>query len=510
MSTVANSTNIRRSLVQPISAASGRRLDGSAGGLAPKFDRPTRHALYVGLALSLLWMTSFAVGFKTILGVLTAAGFALAIIGLKKPLLGVLGIGIICSLDSLMRVYLMTGGLLRYNTFNYLLYVVILIALPIQLRQKDPQTRLLQGFTLLLAIEMLVSPSIRMGILHMMNLVSVFGLLVYFYRCRRYPHVWYMLGITVGLMSAMTGFAFLFNTENLSYSSVDELAYLDPDYRDPNFIDPNALGYVYLTGIFSLCIALSSVRRSSRSMTMPLLALLAVNFCWIVLVGSRGSMLVASSCLIYVLASLRSNSRRFKFAVVAAVGVLFILNFFPQLLDRSIGRVNKLLDNNYTAAQRTSARSDLAVGAWRLFLKHPLGVGTGGYKKSWARLEVDDLHSRQVGQEKAAHSAWLKTLAENGVPGFILFSIFVFSFAYFGIKQRRRGAMPIGILVTVILSCAFISTEFQSKGIWFIVAATIIYLHHRYEIPNEIRHRSAAPQFPSSSSSHHRPATPIP
>jgi O-antigen ligase len=196
-------------------------------------------------------------------------------------------------------------------------------------------------------------------------------------------------------------------------------------------------------------------------------------------------MLVGSGCVIYVLFSLRSGSRRFKFIAVAALAVLFVVNVFPNFLDRSFGRIEKLMNSNYTAAQRTSARSDLAIGAWRLFLKHPLGVGTGGFKKSWATLEVNDLTSNQVGEEKAAHSAWGKVLAENGLPGFILFSMFVFSFAYYGFKQRRRGAMPIGVLVSVMLSCAFVATEFQSKGIWFISAATIVYLQYRQRHPGE-------------------------
>ena len=470
-----------------------------APALGSRIDRESKLALYVGCGLALLWLCSFTIGFKTVLGVLSVAGFALAVIGLQRPSLGLIGIGILCSLDSLMRVYLMKGGWLRYNTFNYWLLFVMVISLPMVFRHKDPNSKLLQAFSALLALELAISPSVRDGLLHLLNLVTVFGLSIYFYRCRRFPHIWYSLGISIGLMSALTGLAFFLNNENLAFWTVDERAYSDPDFADPNYIDPNALGYVFLTGLFSLCVALAWTRRTDKSL-LPILVLLAVNTCWVMLVGSRGSILVASSCAIYVLFSMRSGTRRFKVISVFALSGLLVVNAFPMLLERSVHRVNKLMDDQYSAAERTSARSDLVIGAWRLFRKHPLGVGTGGYKKSWASLEVRDLGSSQAGHEKAAHSAWTKTLAENGLPGFLLFAAVVFSFAYVGIQQARGGSMPLGILVTVTLTSAFVSTEFTSKGIWFIVAATIAYLHYRCELPVQHDPRNQPSRLPASPS----------
>ena len=462
--------------------ASLRRATWLSGGL--RLDRQSRTTLGCGIALSLVSAAGLVIGFKVALGVITAAGFALAVAGLRRPMLGALGIGVLCSLDSLIRVYLMTGGLLRYNTFNYWLILVILFSLPIQFKLKDVQTRLLQFLVLLLTIQMVIAPSMRTAILHMLNLVTAFGLLAYFYRCRKNPHAWYVLGVSIGMLSAMTGFALFFNQDGLSFSTVDELAYLDPDYRDPNYIDPNALGYTFLVGVFSLCLAMSSVRSAGRRAMTPLLVLLGINFCWILLVGSRGSMLVGSCCLVYVMALQRSGSVRFRVALIALAAVLLVVNVFPQYLDRSFGRVEKLLDSRYTAAQRTSARSDLAIGAWRLFLKYPLGVGTGGFKKSWSELDVSDLRSSQAGEEKAAHSAWVKTLSENGLPGFLLLAAFVGSFAYIGFKQQSSGMLPIGVLVTVMLSSAFLSTEFQSKGIWYVVATSTVFLNYRARLPS--------------------------
>ncbi len=152
------------------------------------------------------------------------------------------------------------------------------------------------------------------------------------------------------------------------------------------------------------------------------------------------------------------------------------------------------MDDEYTAAQRTSSRSDFAIGAWRMFLESPLGVGTGGFEKSWARLDnTEGLSKSKVGKEKAAHSAWLKTLAENGFPGIIIFTALILSFVYAGFQKGQAATIAVGLLVTTTLSLCFLSTQFQSKGIWFIVAAGIVFLHHRRELFHQPKSRRRRP-----------------
>tara|TARA_R110002073_G_scaffold157241_4_gene312546 strand:- start:8892 stop:10388 length:1497 start_codon:yes stop_codon:yes gene_type:complete len=444
----------------------------------PKNSRAENAALWIGVAVALLWLSTVIVGFKAALGVITLCGFVMAIVGLRHPLIGVLGVSAICSVDALSRVFLMTTGVLRYNTFNYWLVLVILLTIPLQLRQKDPHTRLLQFFVFILFGGLILTPGLKDGILHLLNLVSVFGLLAYFYRCRNYSHVWYVLGISIGTLSAIGGFAFFFMQDELSFVEA-RAEYVAKDIIDRNYIDPNALTYFFLTGIFATCFAIAGKSKEGRART-TLLVLFAVNCCWAFLVGSRGGILVASACILFVLTSVRSNTKRFKFIVVGVLAVVIVINAFPNLRDRSMGRIDKLFDDQYTAAERTSSRSDFAIGAWRIFLENPLGIGTGGFKRGWANLKnTDGLGKRKLGVEKAAHSAWLKTLAENGVPGIVVFAAFVFSFAYIGWEYRRRGDLPLGLLVTMTLTSAFTSTQFQAKGIWFIVAAAIVFLHHR-------------------------------
>jgi len=167
------------------------------------------------------------------------------------------------------------------------------------------------------------------------------------------------------------------------------------------------------------------------------------------------------------------------------------------LRESALHRVDKLLDSKYSLAQRTSGRSDLVLGAWEIFREHPLGVGTGGFAVAWSEL---GRHAGVSGfgrwEEKQAHSGWAKTLAENGVLGLVLLMAYVGSFVAIGLRLGTRYALGLGALVTVVLGAAFISTEFQGKGLWLLAAGATSLLQRqrprrqRRRIPEPVRVKS--------------------
>ncbi|MGN6136826.1 MAG: hypothetical protein ACTHOU_20280, partial [Aureliella sp.] len=123
-----------------------------------------------GLRLTLLvgaiWAAGLVVGFETALAAMVVLGFAAAVSGLIWPQIGLFGAGIICTVDALMRTYLMTGGLLRWNTFNYWLVLVMLLAFPLILRLRDYQSIWFRLFSLLLLAELMMSPGPMLGLNH--------------------------------------------------------------------------------------------------------------------------------------------------------------------------------------------------------------------------------------------------------------------------------------------------------------------------------------------------------
>ncbi len=409
----------------------------------------------------LVWAASFAIGYQSSLTILTLIGFFAAIVCWRSPAIALIGIAMLFALDSMTRVYLLTGGLLRWNTLNYWMLLVILLSVPFMLRLRDPQTRLLQAFVLLLTLELLISPRISTGIQDVISILAVFSLYVYFARVLSGGHpqeeqTFYWLGLVIGVLAAVGDLIFFINKDSLPY------------------INPNAKAIFPLTALFSIVLAYPYARNYRRG-RLTLLLLAAINALWIFLSGSRGNMLVGIFCLIFLFMLTRSVSWTTLFISLGLLlGFYISFNFLQQQLYAR-GRIERLFDTQYSLAERTSGRSDLALAGWYIFVDHPLGIGTGGFRAYAGQFEILEYH------EKPAHSAWVKTLAENGFPGLILMAMYLASFAYVGLKKgaamSNQDLAMIGLLVALALAGGFLSTEFQNKGLWFLAAGATAMMH---------------------------------
>jgi O-antigen ligase len=400
----------------------------------------------------IVWGSGIVIGFQNALAVMTAIGFAAAIWGVRQPELGLIGVSILCTLDAVMRALLMSGGLLRWNTLNYWLILVSLLFFRFVQRTNDWHSFWAKLLILFLAAELLISPDVDLGIQHLLGLVPLFGLLTYFVRGDTDDRVWMWIALVNGASGALGGLIY-----NVQRDSVAAL-------------NTNAWGFFPLTAIFA--VGLSFPFFSSRPYVALFAGLLAVvNLCWVFLSGSRGDLLMGTACILFMLATMRHVPARAAFVALTLVLAGTILGAFPELQERSLFRIEKLMDPEESAEGRTSGRSDLLVGGWYIFTQNPFGVGTGAFATTWAGLGyVEGVSGFKYGEEMAAHAGWLKVLAENGIVGFALLVAFVGSFAAIAWKKRRTPTARVGFLVTAVLTLAFTSTEFQPRGLWFLAA----------------------------------------
>lgn len=400
------------------------------------------------------WASSAVIGFERAVLLLSIIGLAAGAAGLRRPIIGLYGIGMLCTLDVLSRVYI--GGLWRWNTFNYWLLFVMLLNIPNLLGLRGVNVRLFELFVLLLVVELFVSDDVALGAQHVLDGLALFGLLLYFHRVRLEPELAYGLAVLTGVLAAVGGLTFLLVRESLTYAN------------------PNAWSFFPLTPIFASCLALATGIHTRRR-TYILLSLSGVNALWVFRSGSRGGLLMAAVCLAYlVVQQIRLQGRGILGLVLAGALVLGVGSLFVDQQPRTSSRVKTLFDRSRSITERTSGRSDLALGAWYIFLDHPLGVGTGGFGRTWARLgHREGLSGFDQGEEASAHSGWAKTLAENGLPGVVLLASFVASFALMGRHRRGRATLLEGLLVVAILSLGFLVDEFQGKGLWFLVAGVM-------------------------------------
>jgi hypothetical protein len=434
----------------------------SAVQRAPARALRLRPSLGLGLlaAILLIWAYALRVDFEQGVMALGALGLLLAFVGLWFPVVGILGAGLICTIDPVMRAFVLTGGLLRWNSFNYLLLFAMVVFWRRLLRWSDPSVRWLALFIVVLTAGLVLSTDPLQGAQHIFGACSFFGLLLYCERAGTAAETWTWTAVVGGVTGAVGGLVFFLQDQVIQEA-----------------INPNAWAYFPLTALVLQCLALSRRGVGERGRT-AFLVLAAINAGWIFLSGSRGTSLTAFVCLVFCLARSRKLWTLAGFAVAMVVVGSLTADAFEERQERSIFRLAKLFDPAYSLSGRTSGRSDLARAGWYLFLEHPLtGVGTGSFAAQWFKLgDVRGLSKYGWGREAQAHSGWVKTIAESGVPGIVLLCGFVLSFALVGWRQRAAGDFSLGLLVTVALSVAFLSTEFQNKGLWLMAAAVTLFM----------------------------------
>jgi hypothetical protein len=430
-----------------------------AGMLEKAWDRPLEASrssastwgMLLVILITLVWGAGFLIGFQAALAILLAIGLVFSIAGLASPGLGMLAIGMVAALDAMANIFLLTGGLFRYNTLNYFLLLVILLNIPFVLRLTDFNSRSLQLFLLLMFFELSFSKSISTGVQDILNIGATFGMVVYFARALKDELSLYWLGIVNGVLAGLGGLVFLLQMDKLPYAN------------------PNDWTYFPLTALFSICVSYPFAVKYHKN-RLILLALAAVNFAWVFLSASRGSLLVALLAGTYLFLSTRSITWKTIMIVVAvAVGIWISSNFAEQQLT-TISRIQDLFNPNISATKRTSKRSVIADVGWQIFLQNPMGIGTGGFAE-------ESTNTGQLASQRPAHSAWIQVLAENGVLGALFLAVFVGSYAIVGFRKHQEGKLLFALFITLVFASAFIAKEFRGKSLWFLAAAGIVLLH---------------------------------
>ncbi len=409
--------------------------------------------LILVLLIVLAWGAGFLVGFQTSLAVLLAIGLILVIAGLISPALGLLAIGMVAALNSMANIFLLTGGLLRYNTLNYLLLLVILLNIPLILRLNDLSSRALQLLLLVMTVELAFSKDISNGVQDILNIGATFGMVAFFAKALKDEVSLYWLGIVNGVLTGLGGLVFFLQMNSLPYAN------------------PNDWTYFPLTGLFSICISYPFAIKLHKN-RLILLFLAVINFAWIFLSASRGSLLVALIAGAFLFLSTRSITWKTIMIVIVVAAAVWVSASFAEQQIATVTRIQELFDPTLSPTKRTSKRSVIADAGWQIFQKNPMGIGTGSFESASAQTGL-------LARDRPAHSAWVQVLAENGVLGILLMTLFVGSYALVGFRRHSEGKLLFALFITMILASAFIAKEFRGKSLWFLAAGGIVLLHPR-------------------------------
>lgn len=199
--------------------------------------------------------------------------------------------------------------------------------------------------------------------------------------------------------------------------------------------DANDLGLILVTGI---PLALAVIEMSGRTGRIVASGILLWMGLAIARTGSRGAfvglfMLVPG----FLLMARHIAIRKRVLAIGSLVGVLMIaapFGYWEQIQSLA----NPTEDYNWTSE---TGRKAVALRGLGYLADHPVtGLGVGNYSKAeWTVSDMAEDQYREKGiKGSVAHNTWVQAAAEMGVPGLILWVIFVFGTMITVMKQRAR------------------------------------------------------------------------
>lgn len=441
--------------------AQGRKFTATAGQIGPPL-------LVVVIAI---WAAGLVAGFNTALWLLILLGFLLSVAGLRFPVAGLFGIAILVAIEPVTQVYLPDTGFYRWNTLIYWLLIVMALNIPTLLRLNDLNTRLLEVFVLLVALEIAFSNLLTKGVQNLLEILTVFGLLIYALRVMGEKKVYYWLALILGALGGMGGLVFNLLSNSLPY------------------LNPNAWAFFPATALFAICLGVFELSREepqefnrrpvfarkhsgSGSRLIVLAFLFAVNYVWIFLSGSRGNMLTGLICLVFILWQIRGRPWMVGALIIAALLGYWITTTMEGQSSYALSRIQLFFNSQEDFSRRTSGRNRLLEAGLLIFSKNPFGIGTGSFRNTYAEID-------RAGHSRPSHSAWVTTLAENGIPGIVLMVLYVASFAWIGWRREKRtpGLFALGLLVSTLLGAVFVSKELNVRGLWLLVAVATVELN---------------------------------
>jgi len=237
-------------------------------------------------------------------------------------------------------------------------------------------------------------------------------------------------------------------------------------------IDPNALGILCALGLTVCASGLAvSPGRAGRWIAAAVLS------AGLVLSGSRSAVVLLAVALLALLASPAIPARRRVALAAAGLAILIVVGgVFAKTTRGSVAsRVALFFDSTVSTESRVSTRTTLWHSAWRLFEKHPIaGAGLGAFPWQLPNLLAEE--SRSLPLRDNPGNAYLQTLAETGILGFVLTLVLVVALAREALAARKResaagiGAAILGFLVVLFFGSHWLAPDVSL--LFFLLAAT--------------------------------------
>lgn len=301
----------------------------------------------------------------------------------------------------------------------------------------------------------------------------------------------YLAGLTIVVLYTVI--------KHAGYNFDEETAHwiMSPFFRDHTVYGAVlAFYYPVIIGMFFL----KNVKTEFKVLLVAIFVLFSIALVLSYTRAAWVSLIVAAMVAIVML--LKINYRTILSAVVFLVLLLFM---YQDTLIYKLGKNSQDSSNNLS--EHVESMSNISTdasnlerlnrwsSAWRMFQERPVfGWGPGTYQFQYAPFQKDSettIITTRSGDQGNAHSEYLGPLAEQGLPGTILFLIIVFGVTIFALNLY--AGLPPGDVRTYVLMAYiglvtyfvhgslnnYLDTDKASVPFWgFIAVLVAIDLYH--------------------------------
>lgn len=160
---------------------------------------------------------------------------------------------------------------------------------------------------------------------------------------------------------------------------------------------------------------------------------------------------------------------------VALIGLYFVPTVKSRI-DLTVTNIMKYQSTenvSNTDAGKTSigTRFEMWKAGWAIFTEHPLiGVGLGGYQQAAVKYQDQYKYGDNAFALYHPHNQYISELSTKGLPGLILFLIFLFSlyrYFYSALREKKvsRSVYFCGIQAVILISILCLSNAtFEAKS----------------------------------------------
>ncbi len=243
--------------------------------------------------------------------------------------------------------------------------------------------------------------------------------------------------------------------------------------------DENAVG---IRMALAIVVVLSLIFENPLNWKTPrFLLLLALPFLFPVLAlsGSRTALIcMAIGLLIFILLIRLKPLFKAGFLVIAAAGVILMVNYFSHYDTLQQRLVNSISYGD------TAGRTSIWKHILPIFYESPIvGVGTTGY----AKRAIPVFGVFKGGHYRSPHNVYLEMLCYTGVVGLGLFLLFLGRVSFKSVQlYLRNNYIVTGILILITMIDMFVGQGLYNKIFWYFYAVIVaLQLNEEPELSNE-------------------------